>query len=192
MKIKFTSSLTVLICRSTEDIPRQGEFRALYDIPSGAHVILFLGRLHPIKGIDLLLRAFEIVLKEVENCRLVIAGPEDGSLPGLKALARELKLCSNVLFTGPLYGRAKFAAYRDSDIYVLPSYYEAFPIAVLEAWAFKKPVIVTENCGIKDLLQDSGLTVQPDPYDLAGCLERIPAARLLTLLSRSERIRQTP
>jgi glycosyltransferase involved in cell wall biosynthesis len=133
-------------------------------------VILFLGRLHPIKGVDLLIRAFEIVSKEIDNCVLVIAGPDDGSLSGLKALAEELNLCEKVLFTGPLYDKEKFAVYRDSDIYVLPSYYETFPMTVLEAWEFKMPVVVTENCGIKDLVHDSGQVVQPNPYDLAAAL----------------------
>lgn len=154
-----------------ENIPQQGEFRALYSIPFDAHVILYLGRLHPIKGIDLLIRAFEIVSDEIDNCVLVVAGPDDGSLSELKALAEELKLCNKVLFTGPLYGKDKITAYHDSDIYVLPSYYETFPTTVLEAWAFKKPVIVTENCGIKDLVQDSGLVVQPNPHDLATALK---------------------
>ena len=75
-----------------------------------------------------------------------------------------------MLFTGPLYDKEKFAVYRDSDIYVLPSYYETFPMTVLEAWEFKMPVVVTENCGIKDLVHDSGHLVQPNPYDLADAL----------------------
>ncbi len=153
-----------------ENVPPQGEFRALHNIPSDTYVILFLGRLHPIKGVDLLIRAFEIVSKEIDNCVLVIAGPDDGSLSGLKALAEELNLCEKVLFTGPLYDKEKFAVYRDSDIYVLPSYYETFPMTVLEAWEFKMPVVVTENCGIKDLVHDSGQVVQPNPYDLAAAL----------------------
>jgi glycosyltransferase involved in cell wall biosynthesis len=154
-----------------EDIPPQGKFKALYNIPSNTHVILYLGRLHSIKGIDLLIRAFAIVSKKRDDCILVVVGPDDGSLSELKALAEELQLCNKVLFTGPLYGEDKAAVYCDSDIYVLPSHYEAFPMTVLEAWAFKKPVIVTENCGIKDLVQGSGLIVHPDPYDLATALE---------------------
>jgi len=154
-----------------ENIPLQGEFRALYNIPSNAHVILYLGRLHPIKGVDRLIRAFEIVLKEIDNCVLIVAGPDDGSLLKLKILVKDLELCKKVIFTGPLYGRDKSTAYCDSDVYVLPSYYEAFPMTVLEAWAFKKPVIVTEDCGMKDLLRDSGLVVQQNPYDLATAMK---------------------
>jgi glycosyltransferase involved in cell wall biosynthesis len=155
-----------------KNTPPRGEFRALYNIPSDTYVILFLGRLHPIKGLDLLIRAFEIISRKIDNCVLVVAGPDDGSLSELKALAEELNLCEKVLFTGPLYNKDKFAVYSDSDIYVLPSYYETFPITVLEAWAFKKPVIVTENCGIKDLVEGSGLVVQPNPYDLAVALQK--------------------
>ncbi|OEU42516.1 hypothetical protein BGV40_09130 [Methanosarcina sp. Ant1] len=152
-------------------IPPQGKFRALYNIPSSMHVILFLGRLHPIKGVDLLIRAFGIVSKKRENCMLVVVGPDNGSLSKLKKIVEELNLRNKVLFTGPLYGKDKSTVYCDSDIYVLPSHYEAFPMTVLEAWAFKKPVIITENCGIKDLVQDSGLVVKSNPYDLATALQ---------------------
>lgn len=154
------------------DITSRGKFRALYNIPSNTHVILYLGRLHPIKGVDLLIRAFAIVSKKRDDCILVVVGPDDGSLSELKALAEELQLCNKVLFTGPFYGEDKAAVYCDSDIYVLPSHYEAFPMTILEAWAFKKPVIVTENCGIKDLVEDSGLVVQPNPHDLAVALQK--------------------
>lgn len=154
-----------------ENASPQGRFRAQYNIPSSMHVILYLGRLHPIKGVDLLVRAFGIVSKEREDCILVIVGPDYGSLSELEEITKKLNLCGKVLFTGPLYGRDKSAVYYDSDIYVLPSHYEAFPMTVLEAWAFKKPVIVTDNCGIKDLVQDSGLVVQPNPYDLASALQ---------------------
>lgn len=155
-----------------ESVPSRGEFRAQYNIPSSMHVILYLGRLHPIKGVDLLIRAFGIVLKERDDCILVVAGPDDGSLSDLEKITKELNLGGKVLFTGSLYGMDKSAAYCDSDIYVLPSHYDAFPMTVLEAWAFKKPVIVTENCGIKDLVQDCGTVVRPNPYDLATALQK--------------------
>jgi glycosyltransferase involved in cell wall biosynthesis len=154
-----------------ESIPSRGEFRAQYNIPPDMHVILYLGRLHPIKGVDLLIRAFGIVSKERDDCILVVVGPDGGSLSELERITRELDLCGKVLFTGPLYGKDKSAVYYDSDIYVLPSHYEAFPMTVLEAWAFRKPVIVTENCGIKDLVHGSGQVVQPNPQDLASALQ---------------------
>ena len=155
-----------------ENIPRQGFFRARYHISSRTHLILYLGRLHPIKGVDLLIHAFDIISKETDDCTLVVVGPNDGSLSELKTIVKELNLCEKVLFTGPLYGRDKSAAYCDSDIYVLPSRYETFPMTVLEAWAFKKPVIITDNCGIKDLVRGSGLVVQPNPHDIAIALRK--------------------
>ena len=154
-----------------ESVPLQGEFRAQYNIPSNMHVILYLGRLHPIKGVDLLVRAFGIVSKERDDCILVVVGPDNGSLSELEKITKELNLRGKVVFTGPLYGKDKSAVYCDSDIYVLPSHYETFPMTVLEAWAFRKPVIVTENCGIKDLVHGSGQVVQPNPQDLASALQ---------------------
>ncbi len=154
-----------------EDIPLPGDFRRIYNISLDTHIILYLGRLHPIKGVDLLIRAFGTLSQEIDDCVLVIVGPDEGFLPELKSITKDLDLCSKVIFTGPLYGRSKAAAYYDSDVYVLPSRYEAFPMTILEAWAFKKPVIVTEKCGIKDLIQNAGMVVRLEQHDLVKAME---------------------
>lgn len=156
-----------------ETLPQRGEFRALYNIPSDAYVVLFLGRLHPIKGIDLLIRAFKIVSKNMDNCLLVIAGPDDGSLSELKALAEELNLHEKVLFTGPIYDEEKLFAYVDSDVYVLPSLYESFSNTVLEAWACGTPVIVTESCAISTAVKEAGIIVKHDSNELAEGINKI-------------------
>jgi glycosyltransferase involved in cell wall biosynthesis len=156
-----------------ETVPPQGEFRALHNISPRANLILYLGRLHPIKGVDLLIRAFEIVSKEIDNCVLVIAGPDDGSLSSLKELAEELMLCNKVLFTGSIYGREKLSAYVDADVYVLPSIYESFSNTVLEAWACGTPVIVTESCAISAVAHKAGVVVKRDPDKLADSIRKI-------------------
>ncbi len=84
----------------------------------------------------------------MDDSKLVIVGPDDGYLPALKKLIKELKIEDKVLFTGPLYGKKKLEAYVDADVYVLPSIYETFPIAVLEAWACGIPVVLSDACGI--------------------------------------------
>ena len=135
-----------------ENLPEKGEFRKKYSISDDEKIILYLGRLHKIKGVDLLVKAFADLIKELDDVRLVIAGPDDGFLSTLKGQIEDLKIGAKILFTGPLYERDKLEAYVDADIYVLPSVYETFPVTVLEACACGTPVIVTDMCGIADVV----------------------------------------
>lgn len=156
-----------------ENTPPQGGFRALYNIPLDTRVVLFLGRLHPIKGVDLLIRAFKIVSKEMDNCVLVVAGPDDGSLLEMKSLTEKLNLCEKVIFTGPLYDMDKFAAYCDSDVLVYPSVYEIFGLVPFEALLCGTPVIVTQDCGCGEIVKEAecGYLVRyGDVAGLAGTL----------------------
>ena len=96
---------------------------------------------------------------------LVIAGPDegDGFRGRLEGIAAQMGLNGSVLFTGPLYGDAKWAAYRDADVFVLPSQNENFGNTAAEAVAAGTPVIVTDKCGIAPLLNDiAGLVVKHD------------------------------
>jgi glycosyltransferase involved in cell wall biosynthesis len=89
----------------------------------------------------------------------------------LKQLASELGLDEAVQFPGPLFGHAKWAAYRDADVFVLPSQNENFGNTAAEAVAAGTPVIVTEQCGIAPLLADqAGLVVPHDATALASIL----------------------
>jgi len=135
-----------------DDLPKRGEFRRKYSIRVDEKIILYLGRIHKIKGIDLLVEAFADLVKELDNVRLVIVGSDDGFLSTLKKQIENLKIGDMILFTGPLYERDKLGAYVDADVYVLPSVYETFPVTVLEACACGTPVIVTDRCGIADIV----------------------------------------
>jgi glycosyltransferase involved in cell wall biosynthesis len=85
---------------------------------------------------------------------LVIAGPDDGYLEEAKSLTVMLGISKRVLSTEPLYERNKLEAYVDSKFYVLPSRYETFPMAILEAYACSKPVIASNVGGLRDLVVD--------------------------------------
>jgi glycosyltransferase involved in cell wall biosynthesis len=146
-----------------EKLPPRGEFRRKYGLIPSQKIILFLGRIHKIKGLDLLAKAFADLSKPLNSIRLVIVGPDDGHLSSLKKLIADLKISDKVLFTGPLYGQEKLKAYVDADVYVLPSVYETFPVTVLEAWACGTPVVVTDRCGIADVINGQGGLVVP--YD---------------------------
>ena len=146
-----------------DNLPERGEFRTKYGLDANQKIILFLGRIHRIKGLDLLIKVFSDLAKFLDDVKLVIAGPDDGYLTSLKKLVADSEISEKVLFTGPLYGQEKLKAYVDADVYILPSFYETFPMTLLEAMACGTPVIVTDRCGIVDVINgQAGLVV---PYD---------------------------
>jgi glycosyltransferase involved in cell wall biosynthesis len=152
--------------------PEKGTFRKGLGITQEAKVILFLGRLSEKKSPELLLEAFAWLSKEAgENTlHLVFAGPDEGGMKTrLLQMATQLGVAQRVKFSGALFGEAKWAAYRDAEVFVLPSQNENFGNTAAEAMAAGTPVVVTEQCGIAPLLADvAGLVV---PHG-AGALAR--------------------
>jgi len=119
--------------------------------------LLFLGRIHPIKGIDLLLRAWVKLEKRYSGWELHIVGPDNcGYSSQIKALVEDLKI-KRIAFSGPVYGSEKRRTYLSADLYVLPTHSENFAMTVAEALAHGVPAIVskgapwaglkTEKCG---------------------------------------------
>lgn len=157
-----------------EKLPPRGKFRRKYGVAPDQKMVLFLARLHKIKGPDLLVRAFASVALRLKDARLVIVGPDEGYLPMLKKLVKELNVESNIHFTGPLYGKEKLEAYVDADVYVLPSIYETFPVAAIEASACGTPVILTEYCGAAGMIDgQAGLVVGYDTDQLSDAILRM-------------------
>jgi glycosyltransferase involved in cell wall biosynthesis len=153
-----------------ETLPKHGEFKRRYGL-SNEKIILYLGRIASIKGVDLLVRAFVRLLSDINSVRLVIAGPDDGYLGTLKNLISELRIEDKVLFPGAIYGREKLEAYVDAEVYVLPSTYEIFGMTILEACACSTPVIVTDQCGIADIIDGkAGIVVPRDEDKLRSAL----------------------
>jgi glycosyltransferase involved in cell wall biosynthesis len=156
--------------------PEPGAFRRRWGIPHEAKVALFLGRLSAKKSPDLLLRAFVEVKKRLQEMplRLVFAGPDEGGVKTqLEQLATQLGTTREVHFTGPVFGLGKWAAYRDADVFVLPSQNENFGNAAAESVTSGTPVIVTEQCGIAPLLaNEAGLVVKHEVQDLVEALAR--------------------
>ncbi len=145
-----------------ESLPPRGEFRKKYLIGDDEKVVLYVGRLHKTKGIDLLIKAFAGVSKELNNTKLIIVGPDDGHLRALKELIKELAIEEKVVFTGLLYERDKLQAYVDADIFVTPSFY-GFPVTFMEACACGVPIVTTTKGDRLDWMDGQvGLVV---PYD---------------------------
>jgi glycosyltransferase involved in cell wall biosynthesis len=157
--------------------PELGSFRRKHGIPLDVKLVLFLGRLSKKKSPDLLLQAFgklSQVSAEIHKV-LVFAGPDEGGMQThLELLATQMRVQPNVRFVGPLFGDSKWAAYRDADVFVLPSQNENFGNTAAEAVAAGTPVIVTEHCGVAPLLaNEAGLVVPHEIGALADALERI-------------------
>jgi len=160
------------------ELPARGAFRAKHGIPHHAKLILFLGRLSKKKNPDLLLEAFAALdadLKQRTHARLVFAGPDDEGLQAsLSQFATKLGVDSSVIFTGSLFNTAKWEAYRDADVFVLPSQNENFGNTAAEAVAAGTPVIVTEGCGIAPLLAGTaGIVVPHDATAISQALRSL-------------------
>jgi len=157
--------------------PERGKFRKSEGILPEEKLVLFLGRLSTKKSPDLLLKAFAELSGRSSGIpmTLVFAGPDEGGIKSkLEQMASQLGVRTKVQFVGPIFGEMKWAAYRDADVFVLPSQNENFGNSAAEAVAAGTPVIATEQCGIAPLLADeAGLVVRHDQVTLSNALERI-------------------
>lgn len=146
------------------------------EIPGRAAILLFLGRLAPQKGLPDLLRGFAkaraISAGQVPSGRpwhLVIAGwGEAEHSEGLRRLAHELGLDPVVHFVGPQFGEAKERTLAAADAFILPSVSEGLPIAILEAWSARLPVLMTPRCNLPEgFATGAAMRVDPEPESLA-------------------------
>jgi glycosyltransferase involved in cell wall biosynthesis len=157
--------------------PERGTFRQRLGIGKGARIILFLGRLSVKKSPEMLLQAFASLAATSgeKSLYLVFAGPDEGGMKTqLSEMAAELGVGSQVQFTGAIFGQTKWAAYREADVFVLPSQNENFGNTAAESVAAGTPVVVTEQCGIAPLLKNvAGLVVPHDTQALARAISEV-------------------
>jgi glycosyltransferase involved in cell wall biosynthesis len=157
--------------------PERGAFRKAHGISNETKMILFLGRLSSKKSPDLLLLAFAELSKRFTgtSLMLVFAGPDESGMGAeLEKLAAQLGVVEKIRFTGAVFGENKWAAYRDADVFVLPSQNENFGNTAAEAVAAGTPVVVSDKCGIAPLLGDeAGLVVQHEASALATAIGRV-------------------
>lgn len=180
------------------DIRRHGFKQPVCILPNGIDVptlvakpkdcrrqLLFLGRIHPIKGIDHLLRAWQVVETQFPEWDLVIAGPGKSCYQAeMQALASQLRL-ERVTFDGPHYGDKKLEAYRAASLFVLPTHSENFGMTVAEALAAGTPAIVTQGApwgGLEE--HGAGWWIEIGVNPLIACLEKAlatPSERLVEM-----------
>ena len=158
-------------------LPDRDAARTELGIGESEQLVLFIGRLSYIKGLDLLVRAFAEISKTNSGARLLIVGPDDGDgcREEILELAARLDLTRSITFAGPLYGAEKLEVLAAADFFVLPSQYESFGNAAAEAIACDVPVLVTRGCGIAPLVHErAGLVVDCRVESLqAGLLQML-------------------
>jgi glycosyltransferase involved in cell wall biosynthesis len=169
-----------------EDIRRLGFRQPLCILPNGIDLpplekkthdgrrqLLFLGRIHHQKGVDVLLRAWHAVVRRFPEWELHIVGPEEGDYRArMQALAARLRL-ERIEFPGPVYGEDKLRAYRQASLFVLPTYSENFGMAVAEALAAGTPAVVTQGAPWAGLVaHGAGWWIEMGLDPLVACLEQ--------------------
>jgi len=153
----------------------QNPFLVNYPHLFNSRIILFLGRIHPKKGIDLLMRAFATICACDPNLHLVIAGPDQVGLQlVLQKLALQLDIASRITWTGMLSGELKWGALHSAELFCLPSHQENFGIAVAEALACGLPVMISSSINISDDVAsaNAGLVHSPTQHGTTSAFHR--------------------
>jgi glycosyltransferase involved in cell wall biosynthesis len=156
------------------DLPEEGIFREKFNISKDDKLIIFIGRVHEIKGLDLLIDAFKELADSEDDVKLAIVGPDDGYMDALNLRIAECDLSDKVIVTGPLYKNEKQEALVDCDLFVMPSKYEYFTTSGLEAMACGKPLVLTKNNHIHDWVDGSvGLACDDDKMSLKDAMAEV-------------------
>ena len=144
--------------------PDISEFLSAHPDLSGKRVILFMGRLHSKKGLDVLARSYVSLSHKFKNVALLVAGPdEDGTQKKMESILKTSSALRGTVFTGMLTGKDKLAALACADLFVLSSYSEGFSMAVLEALAAGLPVVISRQCNFPEVSEhNAGFVVEPD------------------------------
>jgi poly(glycerol-phosphate) alpha-glucosyltransferase len=181
------------------DLPRPGEAcaRPGWLADDGRQTLLFLGRLHPKKGIRETLDAWALLAASAPDIarrwRLVIAGWDDGGhAESLVAHARTLRIAGDVIFPGEIFGSEKEAALAHADAFILASHSEGLPMAVLEAWAHGLPVLMTRQCNLPEgFAGGAAIEIAATPSRLADALApflALPKEALSAIGARGRRL----
>lgn len=153
-------------------LPSPDVFYQEFPVTRNKKLILFLGRIDPKKGLDLLATAFAKVRTQFPESHLVIAGPDNiGFTSTVQNYFTNLRCLDAVTFTGMLSGSLKYAALAAADLYVAPSYSEGFSVSVLEGMAAKLPCIITTGCNFPEAaIAKAAMVVDIDADQIANGL----------------------
>jgi len=160
------------------EIPASHDCDYVYDaygISRSAKKIVFVGRLHEKKGVDLLAQAFVRLAAEDQATQLVIIGPDDGMEASVRKLLDAGGALRRTVFTGMVVGEAKTGLMAAADVIVVPSYTENFGNVVIEAMALSRPLVVSSGVGIAEQVEEAkaGLVAKPVVGDLAEAIRAV-------------------
>ena len=164
--------------------PQMAAFRASLPMLGDRPYILFLGRIHPKTGCDLLIDAWAAATARNPELQLVIAGPDQtGWAKMLRAQAERLGVADSIHWPGLISGPVKWGAFHGADAFILPSHQENFGVAVAEAMACGKPVLISDKVNIwREVSAAGGGLVEPDTRAgtrrLIECFLALDAAQL--------------
>lgn len=152
--------------------PSAEPFLAQFPELRNKRLILFLGRIHFKKGLDLLVEAWSRLASEWPEAQLVLAGPDsENTRARVEAQLSASGIASRVTFTGMLTGKRKWSALAAADFFVLPSYSEGLSVSVLEAMGMGRPVLVTRQCNLPEVAeQRCGWVIEARPDALTNSL----------------------
>lgn len=147
---------------------RPGALRAQLGLDAATPLLLSVGRIADGKGLDLVVES----LADVPKAQLAIVGPDDGhgTTKRLEAIGRRLGVSDRVHLLGPAADAMVAGAYADADVFVLASAHENFGMVAAEAAAAGVPVVLTDRCGVAELLRDAAVVI---PYDGAAVSEAV-------------------
>ena len=148
-------------------------FRKEWYIPNDNKVVLFLGRISPIKGLDTLVLAFSKVAQKISDVTLVIAGGDDrGHLDEIKKLVEANTSSERIVFTGMLMGKEKEAVYKNADVFVVPSISESFGMSAVEAMREGIATILTNGVGIAEDARraNAAVVIKKDTDEVANAI----------------------
>jgi glycosyltransferase involved in cell wall biosynthesis len=157
------------------DLKPKGSFKKKFGIDDDKKIILYLGRIHKTKSIDLLVKAYAWLKKSIklDNVVLVIAGPDDGYFIEVKSLVDSLGISESVVFTGFISSEDKISALVDASVFVTPSFY-GFPMTFLEACIVGTPIIATTLGDRLDWINGNvGYVTHPILSEIAESIHRI-------------------
>ena len=194
--IEHAACLHALTRAEAEDYRRFGSHRPIAIIPNGIElpasvdgslfverfpelqdkrIILFLGRLHFKKGLDILIKAWGEIGARFPDAILVLAGPDcEGTRASIEPMVAQYGSANRVVFTGMLAPQMKWSALANAHCFMLPSYSEGLSVAVLEAMGMGIPVIISDRCNLPEMKRSSaGWEIAATVTELRNALEQM-------------------
>ena len=160
-----------------------GDVENIWQYELDGHIIFYIGMLLKVKGVDILIKAIPMIKKSIPDVYLLIAGTGEEKT-NLKNIVKELNIEKNVKFLSWVSRKEKYSYYKSADVCILPSRFEGFGIALLEAMVCEKPIVASNVGGIPYIVEDgiTGFLFEPDKVD--------DLANKMIILLKDEKLRK--